>query len=177
MFIYFLRHASAGTAKSPTAEQDEKRPLDVKGVAQSKQMGKLIAALGVEPEAYISSPLTRAVQTAELVAAQLKPEPAITLDDALRPDASYEQFQELLQHYLKRKSIIVTGHNPNQSEFLSYLISSGTTRNAVELKKGAVAKVEYSAGHGTLHWCLTPKILGLAQESAKTKSRPKTSRK
>jgi len=177
MFIYFLRHASAGTKKFPTTEQDEKRPLDAKGIAQSKRVGKLLSALDVEPEAFISSPLVRAVQTAELVAAQMRPEPSITLDDALRPEASYEQFQDLLQHYAKRKSIIVTGHNPNESEFLSYLISGGTTKNAVELKKGAVAKVEYKAGHGTLHWCITPKVLGTGQESAKSKSRPKTSRK
>jgi phosphohistidine phosphatase len=177
MFIYFLRHASAGTTKFPTAEQDEKRPLDAKGAAQSKCMGKIMAELGVEPEAFISSPLVRAVQTAELVAAQLDPEPSVTLDDALRPDASYEQFQDLLQHYSKRKSIIVTGHNPNESEFLSYLISGGTTKTAVELKKGALAKVEYKSGRGTLHWCITPKVLGIAQDSAKSKSRPKTSRK
>jgi hypothetical protein len=47
----------------------------------------------------------------------------------------------------------------------------------VELKKGALAKVDYKAGRGTLVWCITPKLLSAAQESAKTSSRPKTSRK
>ena len=74
-------------------------------------------------------------------------------------------------------AIIVTGHNPNQSEFLGYLISGGTVGNAIDLKKGAVAKVEYKQGKGTLQWCITPKLLKVAQESASTKSRPKTSRK
>jgi phosphohistidine phosphatase len=134
MDIYFLRHASAGDSKALNLDEDEKRPLDPKGVEQSKQMGNLLAALEVESEAFLSSPLTRAVQTAELVAEQMKGNPSITLDDALRPDASYEQFQELLQHYSRRSAIIVTGHNPNQSEFLSYLISGGTAKDAVELK-------------------------------------------
>lgn len=177
MYIYFLRHASAGTKKSAIPEQDERRPLDAKGIAQSKQVGKLLSTLGVQPEAFISSPLLRAVQTAELVAGQLKPEPSITIDDALRPDASYEQFQDLIQHYVKRKTIVVTGHNPNESEFLSYLISGGTIKNVVELKKGTIAKIEYNGGRATLHWCVTPKLIGIAQESASTKSRPKTSRK
>ena len=106
-----------------------------------------------------------------------KGQPSVTLDDALRPDTSYEQFQDLLRHYERRKSIIVAGHNPNESEFLSYLISGGTTKESVELKKGAVAKVDYLAGRGTLVWCITPKLLNAAQESAKTSSRPKTSRK
>jgi phosphohistidine phosphatase len=177
MDIYFLRHASAGDSNAPNPQEDEKRPLDVKGIEQAKQMGKLLAALEVEPEAFLSSPLTRAVQTAELAAEQLKNEPSITLDDALRPDASYEQFQELLHHYERRGAIVVTGHNPNQSQFLSYLISGGTAKDAVELKKGTVAKVEFKQGKATLQWCITPKLLKLAQESANARSRPKTSRK
>src|SRR5512140_454243 len=117
MDIYFLRHASAGDKKAPTSQEDEKRPLDPKGIEQSKQMGRLLAALDVKPDAFIASPLTRAVQTAELVAEQLKGGSSITLDDALRPDASYEQFQDLLHHYARQKTIIVAGHNPNESEF------------------------------------------------------------
>src|SRR3954451_9901295 len=99
MDIYFLRHASAGDTKAPTPEEDEKRPLDAKGIEQSKLMGKMLAALEIEPDAIISSPLTRAVQTAELVAEQLKGQPSTTLDDSLRPDATYENFLDLLQHY------------------------------------------------------------------------------
>ncbi len=177
MDIYFLRHASAGDTKAPTPQDDEKRPLDPKGIEQSKQIGKLLATLELRPDAIISSPLTRAVQTAELVADQLKGVPSVTLDDALRPESTYEQFQDLLQHYQRQKAVIVTGHNPNLSEFLGYLISGGTSKGAAELKKGAVAKVEYTQGIGTLQWCITPKLLGKAQESTKTSSRPKTSRK
>jgi phosphohistidine phosphatase len=176
MDIYFLRHASAGKTKAPT-EEDEKRPLDAKGIEQSRQMGKMLAALDIEPGAIVSSPLTRAVQTAELVAEQLNGQPSTILDDALRPDASYEHFLDMLQHHARQKAIIVTGHNPNESEFLSYLISDRASKDAVELKKGAVAKVDYQGGRGTLEWCLTPKLLTVAQESARTSSRPKTSRK
>lgn len=177
MDIYFLRHASAGNNRALTPSEDEKRPLDAKGIQQAKQMGKLLAALEIKPDAFISSPLTRAVQTAELVAEQLKDGSSITLDDALRLEASYEQFQDLLQHYARQKTIIVTGHNPNLSEFLSFWISGGTAKTAVELKKGAVAKVDYKQGKATLQWCITPKLLSGAQESARTSSRPKTSRK
>lgn len=177
MVIYFLRHASAGDKKAPTPQEDEKRPLDSKGIEQSKQMGRLLAALEVELDAFISSPLTRAVQTAELAAEEMRGQPSVILDDALRPDAPYEQFQELLQHYERRSAIAVTGHNPNQSEFLSYLVSGGTSKDAIELKKGAIAKVEVKQGKATLQWCITPKVLKIAQESASTRSRPKTSRK
>jgi phosphohistidine phosphatase SixA len=111
------------------------------------------------------------------VAEQLKGGSSITMDDALRPDASYEQFQDLLHHYARQKTIIVAGHNPNLSEFLSFLISGGTAKTAIELKKGALAKVDCKQGKAMLQWCVTPKLLVVGQASAKTSSRPKTSRK
>jgi len=47
----------------------------------------------------------------------------------------------------------------------------------VELKKGAVTKVEMRRTSGTLQWCLTPKVLRTLYDAAVESSRPKTSRK
>lgn len=176
MEIYFLRHASAGDNRLPS-KQDEKRPIDKKGAEQSHQMGRLLAAMGVKPDVFISSPLTRAVETAHIVAEELGFRDDIALDDALRPEASYEKFEDLLRDHSKAKAIIVIGHNPNLSEFLSLLVTNGANENAFEMKKGGVAKVERKNQGATLHWCLTPKIVSTAYGVATTNSRPKTSRK
>lgn len=156
MDIYFLRHASAGTYKLPEKE-DEKRPLDDEGTQQSRDIGRLLARLEVKPDSFISSPLTRAMQTAELVAKEIHFTADIGVSDALRPDAGYEQFQRLLEDYSRAKSIIVTGHNPTLSQFLSRLISHDAADDVVDLKKGAVAKVERS-DTAQLTWCVTPRI-------------------
>ncbi len=182
MDLYFLRHASAGSKKAPTPRQDEKRPLDGKGIAQAKQMGRLLEKLGVAPDALLSSPLTRAIQTATLAAEQLKYGAEIIRHEALRPDANYDQFLDLVRHYGKNKVVILVGHNPNFSEFLSLLISRGASEDVIELKKGAVAKVEVQPrNRASLQWTITPKLLDAAKElghgSATTRSRPKTSRK
>lgn len=158
VIIYFLRHASAGKIKLP-GKKDEKRPLDKKGEKQCKEMGRLLFKLKVKPDAFISSPLTRAVQTAELVAEQIKFTADITLSDALRPDASYDEFQELLHQFQESKSIIIVGHNPNFSEFLSLLITKGADKKAIEMKKGAVAKLEPINGRYQLTWCVTPGLI------------------
>jgi phosphohistidine phosphatase len=176
MTIYFLRHASAGKNKLP-GKQDEKRTLDQKGEKQSREMGRFLKENGVKAEAIISSPLTRAIQTAHLAAEQMGFEEDITLDNALRPEASFQEFEETLEHYGKAKSVIVVGHNPNLSAFLSLLITANAREDVVELKKGAVAEVEAEKGKGVLNWCVTPKLLRSAQDSARTSSRPKTSRK
>ncbi len=53
MFLYFLRHASAGTQLN-SAKQDEKRGLDKDGIEQCGYVGRALAALGVQVEVIIS---------------------------------------------------------------------------------------------------------------------------
>ena len=72
---------------------------------------------------------------------------------------------------------MVVGHNPNLSEFLGRIICEPGCEAGVELKKGAVARVEMGRGSAVLHWCLTPRILRALHAAATESSRPKTSRK
>jgi phosphohistidine phosphatase SixA len=72
---------------------------------------------------------------------------------------------------------MVVGHNPNLSQFLGSMISDSGCEASVELKKGAVAKVEMRRTAGTLQWCLTPKAVRALYEAAVESSRPNISRK
>src|SRR5215467_10805316 len=95
MIIYFLRHASAGQAVS-NPQKDERRALDEDGILQARYIGRMLATLDVQVEQIISSPLKRARQTATLVANELAFEPAVQLDNALRPEAQLTEFQDML---------------------------------------------------------------------------------
>jgi phosphohistidine phosphatase len=174
MTLYFLRHASAGKSME-NPKKDEGRPLDEDGILQARYIGRLLANMDVQVEQVISSPLKRARQTASLVANELAFETAVQIDDALRPDAEFEQFQTMLSHYKKYDSIMVVGHNPSMTEFLIKSISSGAAQ--IDFKKGAVARVELNGRTGSIQWLITPKIARTLQTSLKTSSRPKTSRK
>ena len=174
MLIYFLRHASAGQKK---LKNDDKRPLDKEGIEQCGHIGRLLSALDVQPDLVVSSPLKRAMQTASLVANELGHESRIQVEPALRPTSSYDAFRELVRHCAKLDSIIVVGHNPNLSRFLSLLISNGSSDKWTEMKKGTVARVDYSAKKSTLDWMITPKIAKAAYLVASASSRPKSSRK
>ena len=176
MIIYFLRHSSAGKSMS-NAAKDERRSLDEEGILQARYMGRMLANLDVQVEQIISSPLKRARQTASLVANELAFEPAVQLDDALRPEAQLPQFQAMLARLHKLESIMVVGHNPSLNEFLSKTISGGAAAAHIDLKKGAVARIETAGRRGTLEWLVTPKIARVLQASRKLSSRPKTSRK
>lgn len=177
MIVYFVRHGSAGESKSnPT--QDLRRPLDKEGVEQVSQIGRVLAALPVQADAIISSPLKRATQTASLIANELGHEAKVLFSQALSKEAEFDQFRALLQKRGRDDSILVVGHNPNLSRFLSLLLTGGTSAKAMELKKGAVACLEIdSRGRATLRWLVSPKIVRAVHETFETSSRPKTSRK
>ena len=176
MDIYFLRHANAGEPKvNPT--KDEKRPLDKLGIEQSHDVGRALAALDVNPDVILSSPLRRATQTAAVVANELGHEDKVITDAALRPEASYEKFQDLLRRHSRRDTILLVGHNPSMTEFLNQLLYSGPL-NAIELKKGGVAKVEKDGRKpAVLKWCMPPKVVRSIQQASASSSRPKTVRK
>jgi phosphohistidine phosphatase len=176
MIVYFLRHASAGEP-TPNAKKDEKRALDETGIQQCGYVGRALTALDVQVDVILTSPLKRATQTASLVGNEMGYEGKLILEDGLRPSASFVDFRKLLDKYAKHEAIMVVGHNPSLSEFLGRSISEAGCEASVELKKGAVARVEIDRNSAVLHWCLTPKILRTLYASATENSRPKTSRK
>jgi phosphohistidine phosphatase len=176
VIIYFLRHASAGQSLS-NPRKDEKRALDEEGIRQCGYVGRALAALDAHVELVISSPLKRAAQTASLVSNEMGYEGKLLLDDALRPVATFADFRRLLGKHARHEAIMVVGHNPSLSEFLGRCISETGCEATVELKKGAVAKIELGRNSAALTWCLTPKILRTLHAAAVESSRPKTSRK
>src|SRR5580692_6594161 len=176
MILYFLRHASAGE-RFTNPKRDEKRALDKEGIEQCGYIGRALAALDVQVETVVSSPLKRCTQTASLVGNELGYEGKLQINDWLRPEASLADFRKLLEKYARQEAIMVVGHNPNLSQFLGSLISDSGCEASLELKKGGVAKVELRRASGTLQWCVTPKLLRTLYDTAVESSRPKTSRK
>jgi phosphohistidine phosphatase len=176
MIVYFLRHASAGHHIANPA-RDEKRPLDEQGIVQCTDVGRALNAMDVHVDAVISSPLKRATQTASLVGNEMGYEGKLQIEAALRPGATFADFRRLLEKYARQESIMVVGHNPNLSQFLGTVISESGCEASVELKKGAVARVDMRRNSGTLQWCLTPKALRTLYTAAVESSRPNTSRK
>jgi phosphohistidine phosphatase len=176
MVIYFLRHASAGQPfDSP--RKDEKRGLDKEGIEQCGWVGRFLAAADVQVEAIVSSPLKRAAQTAFLVGNEMGFEGKIQMEAALRPSGTFAEFRAVLEKHRRQEAILVVGHNPNLSEFVGKMISVSGCEAAIDLKKGAVARVELRRNSGELLWCVTPRVLRVLHATAAESVRPKSSRK
>jgi phosphohistidine phosphatase len=170
MIVYFMRHASAGQRVANPA-RDGKRPLDDEGIAQSAQMGRALAGLDVNVDVVISSPLKRATQTACLVANEMGFDGRLQCSPALLPNAQIKAFRDLLHRNANLEAVLVVGHNPSLSKFLSLLISEGASESSVDLKKCAVARADLSGGMGVLKWVLTPTMVDTLFATAKSPQR------
>jgi phosphohistidine phosphatase len=178
MIIYFVRHASAGQ-HLPNPKKDEKRPLDADGIEQCGFVGRALAALNVQPDVIISSPLKRATQTASLIGNEIGYEGKLQLEPAMLPESAVAEFRRMLEKYAKYEAIMVVGHNPSITEFLARMITKSGSEALIDFKKGAVARAETERQSARLNWFLTPKMARAVQAAATSadKSHPKTSRK
>ena len=183
MNLYILRHASAGTRRQNPL-LDLKRPLDKEGKQHCLHLAYVLNALKVNFDAVVSSPLKRSLQTAQLVATETGFESRILLSNALAPEASFEDFQKLLQQYSAYENLLVVGHSPNIQNFLGWLLvprQDEIKPAMVRLRKGAIARVSMTKGPAVLSSLLDPRtvkaLYATAQGSAPKRTRRKALRK
>jgi len=187
MNLYVLRHASAGTRRlNPIL--DLKRPLDKEGKEQCLRLAHLLRAMKVSFDLVLSSPLKRALQTAQFVATETGYETQIVLSNGLLPEAGFADFQKMLLGVNGSENVLVVGHNPNLQAFLGGLLIppdqaiAGKGIPQIRLRKGTLARV--SLGHpaqgkspAMLLSVLDPRIVRTLYATSTTRSRRKTSRK
>ena len=157
--LYFIRHGLA-EERGEAWPDDMKRPLTDEGMSRMRKAARGLARLGVSVDVVLTSPLVRARQTAEIVAAGLDPRPSLVNVDSLSPDGTYAAVIADLEKYVRKSRIALVGHEPMMGELAARLIGS---RHPMEFKKGAVCRIDVEdlppAGPGDLRWLLTPKIL------------------
>ena len=154
--LYLLRHAHAGDPMKWEGS-DFDRPLSAKGRDQAERMGTLLAALGFDPDAVVTSPRLRARETADLFAGHLGIRPVI--DDRLAEMLSPAVVDGILTDAGDPTSVVLVGHDPDFSETLGLL----TGALDIEMRKGAMARIDIArplaAGTGILRWLLPPELI------------------
>src|SRR5207253_942260 len=113
-----------------------------------------------------SSPLKRATQTASLIANEIGHEGKLNTENALRPEAKYDHFRDMLRKYAKFEAVMLVGHNPNCSEFLGRMIVANGDRAYLDLKKAAVAKVESQQKKFVVQRLLTPRLVKASTDAS-----------
>jgi phosphohistidine phosphatase len=157
--LYLVRHAIAAE-RGEDWPDDDKRPLTERGVARFKEVVAGLAELDVVVDEIFTSPLVRAKQTADLLAAGLSGKPAVKILDALAPGHTPASVLAQLSRNAKRRRIMLVGHEPDLGELAAHLIGAG---RPLLFKKGGVCRLEVetltSRRPAALTWFLQPKIL------------------
>jgi phosphohistidine phosphatase len=157
--LYLIRHGLA-EERGENWPDDAKRPLTAEGVTRLRRSARGLARLGVSLDLMLTSPLVRARQTAETLAADFDPRPAIVVMDALAPEGSIQAVIADLHKHAKRTRIALVGHEPGIGELAARLAGA---RQALQFKKGAVCRIDVDAlppaTAGSLRWFVPPKIL------------------
>jgi phosphohistidine phosphatase len=154
---YFLRHGIAVEPDEWTG-RDFDRPLTHDGIERMKFEARAIAALSLQLDVIMTSPLLRARQTAEIVANRLKLRDEIVEDERLANGFDARRLSEILGEHDKAEAIMLVGHEPTMSATIGRIVGDAQ----VELKKGALAGValsDASATRGMLICLIPPKVL------------------
>lgn len=142
---------------------DQLRPLTLKGRKRLQKICVRLQDFIGELDLIVSSPLTRARQTAEIVA-QIYFETKVVEAPELVPQGPPQAFLKWLRVQGKHSQrIVVVGHEPQLSNFISYLLA-GKTDSFIDLKKGGVVCLRMESfaqaqpESAELLWAIPPKF-------------------
>jgi phosphohistidine phosphatase len=158
--LYLVRHAIAAERGAEWPD-DTKRPLTKRGIGRFREGVTGLRELDAAVDEIFTSPLVRAQQTADILAAGMSGKPPVKTLAALAPGHSAQHVMTQLAKAAKRRRIALVGHEPQLGDLAAHLI--GASR-AIPFKKGGVCRMELenlmsSKGAGTLIWFAGPKML------------------
>ena len=154
MILYFLRHGDAG---SPAARMaDDERELTDDGVAALRAAAPLWRRLNLRPDLVLTSPLPRAMRTAELVCEAVGGAPVS--DERLRPGATWGDMARSMADQPDARRVLFIGHEPDLSSAIVELSGASSVR----MRKGGMACLEFygipEPGGAEIAWLLDPDL-------------------
>ena len=162
MKLLLIRHADAGDRDefAKTGDPDSRRPLSEKGRTQMRSAADGLRRLVPRADLIVTSPYTRAVETANLVSdAYSTP---IEETETLEPESAPENFEAWVRDRTNAALIIAVGHEPHLGAMATWLMC-GTPNSHIEFKKGGACLLEFDGAiaksAGMLRWLMGPKEL------------------
>jgi phosphohistidine phosphatase len=157
--LYLIRHAVA-EARGAKWPDDTLRPLSEDGIAKMRQAMSGLAKSGLVLDVILTSPLVRARQTADIVAAALQPKPPIVVVKALAPGGSHQMVLAEVGRQARRDHVALVGHEPGIGALAAHLIG---LPEPMTFKKGAICRIDIDLSKprrpGAIRWFLTPRLM------------------
>jgi len=162
MQLYLVRHGVARDISEPGVINDVDRPLSPQGEACTRQVAAGLARLSPRISRVISSPLLRAMQTAEIFSQALAIGGAVEPCDAL---ASEHHIEEVIQ-WIKGQSdggLMLVGHMPSLALMVSRLVCGSNELAAMHFEKAGLCRLSFDGsilpGTAMMEWLMPPSVL------------------
>jgi phosphohistidine phosphatase len=153
MQLYLVQH---GAAKSEA--EDPQRGLTAEGTKTVERMAEYLSQVKLHLDRIEHSDKQRARQTAEIMAAHLRPAEGTRQVASLAPNDDVRPVRERLQN--ESGSLMIVGHLPYLSRLLSTLLGAQQDRVLVTFQMGGVVHLEREDdGEWRLRWMLVPELL------------------
>lgn len=154
-----LRHAIAEARRQ--GRPDATRALTAPGMQKLRIVLRRARQAGVSPAVILTSPYTRAAETAKTAAEILGCPMKVVVTKALLPSGSPDRLWREISE-IDAPSVLIAGHEPLLSEFVGFILNCPAFQ--VDFKKGALVRLDVSASeqrpNGILRWMVTPKLAG-----------------
>jgi phosphohistidine phosphatase len=141
MIIHVVRHAEA--IERSTELPEEYRFLNRRGRKRFRKIAGIVKKAGMTPDLILTSPLIRAVQTAEILAERLRYEGELQVAQPLAPGFSPDALDELLDPHPEAGEVVLVGHEPDVGSLVQSLFN---VKGGCALKKGAIVSFKRTAG-------------------------------
>ena len=157
MQLYVVEHGIA--VEGGEGIPDEWRPLTDKGRRRFRKTARAFGKLGRNLDLILTSPLVRAVQTAEILAGETEPEEVAVLAE-LDPKFDVQAVRNAIASRAgKAEAVAIVGHEPQLSSVLAAL--SGVSQAEIDLENGTIVRVDVSTltdgASADPRWWLKPK--------------------
>ena len=153
MQLYLVQH---GASKSES--EDPQRSLTDEGRQTVEQMADLLSSLGLVLDCIEHSDKPRARQTAEIVAARLRPRQGTRQLAGMGPNDYVEPMRDRLQ--TEANNLMLVGHLPYLSRLPAMLLSVRKDHTVLEFRMSGVVRLDRNErGEWVLRWAITPELL------------------
>lgn len=160
--LYLVRHATATEGIGGAIRSDADRPLIDEGKKEAQAVANALYRMGVKSDAFLTSPLVRARQTAEIFAEIFGQKGDVHLCEALAPHNSRSELWKDIRRLKRAQEVFLFGHQPDMG-LLAGALLDGRDLLEIPFKKAAVARIDVydlpPTSPGTLKWFITPKLV------------------
>ncbi|MBA3894174.1 MAG: histidine phosphatase family protein [Gemmatimonadales bacterium] len=162
MLLLLVRHANAAERDPAQWPDDRDRPLTDKGRKVQAEVSRFLRKRDLSPSLVLTSPWTRAVQTAEiLVEVALVGQPPVPCEPLAR-DPDLIRLQDFVGNRAGPAIVALVGHSPWMEDLASLLLGGTGTSVRTDFPKSGVMGIEVERlepGAGELRFFVRPKMV------------------